>query len=270
MDKIKRIAVIAGSGKFPLFLLKAAQSNGVKTVTLAITGSADKSIQDLSDSIYWIEIGQGKKLIDILQKENITHAVMAGKINKTTIIRQAFMLDPEARSIIQNTKDRKDDTMLSAVADRLKDFNIQLIDSTLFLQDFMADKGHQTRIKPNRIQAQDIAFGYDIAKNMGSLDIGQSIIVKDKAVIAVEAIEGTDQAIIRAGSLVGKGTVIIKVSKPDQDMRFDVPTVGCETLDVMQKAGAAVLAVEAGKVLMLEKDEMIEKANNMRLCITGI
>jgi UDP-2,3-diacylglucosamine hydrolase len=270
MKNIKRIAVIAGSGKFPLFLLKAARSNNIETITLAIISSADKIIEKISDKVYWIEIGQGKRLIDILKKEHIQYAVMAGKINKTTIIRQAIMLDHEAKSVLKNIKDKKDDTILCAIAGRLKDFDIELMDSTIFLKNFMADKGPLTKARPSNAQRQDIKFGFEIAKEMGRLDIGQSVIIKDKAVIAIEAIEGTDEAIIRAGKLAGKGSVVVKVSKPGQDMRFDVPVVGCETLQSIKQSGAVVLAIEAGKVLMLEKEEMIRQAEQMRICIIGV
>ena len=270
MNKIESIAIIAGSGKFPLFLAKAAKSNNTRVVTLAIISSAEKNIEKISDKNYWIELGQGKKLIDILQKEDIKYAVMAGKVNKATIIRQSVRLDEEAKNILKRIKDKKDDTILSAIAGRLENFGIRLIDSTLFLKNFMSEKGLLTRKKPDKKQQQDISFGFSIAKQMGSLDIGQSVIVKDKAVIAVEAIEGTDEAIIRAGKLVGKGTVIVKVSKPSQDMRFDVPAVGLETLNMMKLSGAAVLALEAGKVIMLEKEAMIKEADKMGVCIIGV
>ncbi len=270
MNKISEIAIIAGSGKFPFLLAKAAKSNGIRVIILAITSSAEKGIEKIADKTYWVELGQGKKLIEILGKEKIEYAVMAGKVNKSTIIKQSIRLDEEAKNILQRIKDKKDDTMLSAIADRLKDFDIELIDSTLFLKNFMSGKGPLTKKKPDQKQQQDIQFGFSIAKNMGALDIGQSIIIKDKAVIAVEAIEGTDEAIIRAGGLVGKGTVIVKVSKPSQDMRFDVPTVGLETLKAIKLSGASVLALESGKVLMLEKEDMIKEADKMGICITGI
>jgi UDP-2,3-diacylglucosamine hydrolase len=270
MKKIGQIAIISGSGKFPLFLAKAAKSNNIRVVTLAIISSAEKEIEKISDKNYWVELGKGKKLIEILKQEKIEYAVMAGKVNKTTIISQSIRLDEEAKKILQRIKDKKDDTILSAVAGRLEDFGIKLIDSTVFLKNFMSGKGALTRMRPDKKQQQDISFGLPIAKKMGGLDIGQSVIVKDKAVIAIEAIEGTDEAIIRAGKLAGSGTVVIKVSKPSQDMRFDVPTVGFETLKIMKLSGASVLALEAGKVLMLEKSDMIKEADKMGICITGI
>jgi UDP-2,3-diacylglucosamine hydrolase len=270
MKNIKRIALIAGSGKFPLFLARAAMSNDIEVVALAIISSCEKEIEKVSDKTYWVELGQGRKLINILQEEKIQYAVMAGKVNKTTIIKQSVRLDEEAKGILRGIKNKKDDTILAAVAGRLNDFNIKLMDSTLFLRNFMADKGALSKKRPDKREQEDIKFGFSIAKAMGSLDIGQSVIVKDKAVIAVEAIEGTDEAILRAGRLAGRGTVIVKTSKPAQDMRFDVPTLGLETLEAIRVSGASVLAVESGKVLMLEKEAMIQKADKAGLCIIGI
>jgi UDP-2,3-diacylglucosamine hydrolase len=270
MNKIEQIAIIAGSGKFPLFLARAAMSNSIKVIALAITSSADKTIEKIADKTYWVKLGQGKKLIEILKKEDIKYAVMAGKINKATIIRHSIRLDEEARNILKRIKDKKDGTILLAIADRLKGLGIELIDSTLFLKNFMSGKGSFTKKKPDRKQQQDIAFGFSIAKRISGLDIGQSVIIKDKSVIAVEAIEGTDKAVIRAGQIAGRGTVIVKVSKPSQDMRFDVPTVGLGTLKAIKLSGASVLALEAGEVLMLEKEDMIKEADKMGICIAGI
>jgi UDP-2,3-diacylglucosamine hydrolase len=270
MKTIDRIALIAGSGQFPLALLKAAQSNSVEVITISILSSAEKEIERISKKNYWIQLGQAKELIGILQKEGLKYAVMAGKVNKAAVIKQSLMLDEEAKNVLRRIRDKKDDTILSAIANRLNDFGIELIDSTMFMGNFMAKKGVLTKKKPDMKQRQDIEFGFKIAKQMGSLDIGQSVIVKDKAVIAVEAIEGTDAAIIRAGLLAGKGAVIVKTAKPNQDLRFDVPVVGYETLQSAQRARAGVLAVEAGKVLMLQKEDMIEYANRAGICITGV
>ncbi|MDD5505014.1 MAG: UDP-2,3-diacylglucosamine diphosphatase LpxI [Candidatus Omnitrophica bacterium] len=270
MTNLRQIAIIAGSGKFPLLVAKAAKSNNLKVITLSIISSADKKMEVVGDKNYWIELGQGKQLLDIMKKEGVTHAVMAGKINKSTIIRQSVRLDQEAKNILSRVRDKKDDTILSAVAGRLRDFNIELLDSTLFLKGFMSERGTMTRKPLSKIHLQDIRFGLSIAKNMGSLDIGQSVIIKDRAVIAVEAIEGTDEAIKRAGQLVGEGCVVVKVSKPAQDMRFDVPVVGLETIKAMKFSGASVLALEAGKVLMLEKSDMIQEAEKIGLSIVGV
>ena len=270
MKEMHRIALIAGSGKFPLFLAQAAKTNGVEVIAIAINSAADKEIEKIADKVYWVNLGQAKKLIDIFSKEKIEYAIMAGKINKTVIIKQAFSLDKEARSLLKKISDKRDDTILSAVAERFKDLGVELIDSTFFLKNFMPGKGVLTKRKPNKQELEDISFGFSIAKEMGALDIGQSVVVKQRAVIAVEAIEGTDEAIRRAGRLVGKGIVAVKVAKPKQDMRFDVPVIGVETIKVLKEVGASVLAIEAGKVLVLEQENVVRKAGESGLSIIAV
>ncbi len=237
---------------------------------MAIKSAADKEIENEADKVYWIDIGQGKNLLDIFADENIKYAVMAGKVNKAAVIRQAFRLDREAKTLLKRVRDKKDDTILSAIAGRFKDFGITVIDSTLFLKDLMPKKGPLTKRKPGRQESEDIRFGFSIAKSMGSLDIGQSVVVKDKAVIAVEAIEGTDEAVIRAGRLVGAGTVLVKVSKPKQDMRFDVPVIGSGTIKALRQAGSSVLAIEAGKVLVLDRENVIKKAEDAKISVISV
>jgi len=270
MKKIDRIGLIAGSGKFPIFLSEAAKANGVEVIAIALNSETDAAIEKAANKVYWQNLGQSKKLIDTLKAEGIKHAIMAGKISKTTIIRESLRLDKEARSLLSRVVDRRDDTLLLAVAKRLKEFDIELIDSTTFTKFMMPPKSVLTRNKPSKEQSEDIAFGFKIAKEMGRLDIGQAIAVKRKAVIAVEAIEGTDKMIERSGRLAGSGTVIVKVSKPSQDMRFDVPAIGLTTIESLKKAGSSVLAIEAEKVLVLEKEELIKEANRIGLSVVAV
>lgn len=270
MRKISRIALISGSGRFPLFLARAARANGIEVIAMAIKSAADKQIAGVADKVYWVDIGQAKRLIELFAREKIKYAVMAGKVNKAAVIRQALRLDEEAKSLFKKLRNRKDDTILSAIASRFKDFGITLIDSTLFLKDLMPQKGLLTGKRPGKRESADIKFGFSIAKDMGELDIGQSVAVKDKAVIAVEAIEGTDEAIRRAGKLAGEGVVVVKVAKPKQDMRFDVPTVGLETIKALREAKASVLAIEAEKVLVLDRDEMINKADRADISVVAV
>ncbi|NQT90657.1 MAG: LpxI family protein [Candidatus Omnitrophica bacterium] len=270
MENVDRIALIAGSGKFPLFLANATKANGLQVVVIAVNSETDPAIEKLADKVYWLNLGEGAKLIETLQAEGIRYAMMAGKISKTTLFKEGLKLDEEAKKIMSRVIDRKDDTLLSAVASRLKDFDIELLDSTTFLKAMMPAKGLLTSRKPTAQEAEDVKFGFKIAKEMGRLDIGQSVVVKKKAVIAIEAIEGTDEAIKRAGSLIGKDTVVIKVSKPQQDMRFDVPVVGLTTIESLHEAGASVLAIEAGKVLVLEKDEVARAADRYGITIVAV
>ena len=266
---IKRIGLITGNGKFPLFICQAAKEQNVDIIVIAVKDEVDSDLSKYANKIYLIELGQGKKLIEILRKEGLKYVIMAGKIKKTTIFKQTFKMDEEVRNVLKNVIDRRDNTILKAIADRLKEEDIQLLDSTTFLQSLMAKRGIYTKRKPALLQREDIDFGFKIAKAIGGLDIGQAVIVKDKAVIAVEAIEGTDEAIIRAGKL-NTGCVVVKVSKPDQDMRFDVPTVGLNTIESMKKANACVLAIEAGETLVLEKEKMIKEADQAGICIVAV
>ncbi len=266
---IKRIGLITGNGKFPVFICRAAKGQNIGIVVIAVKDEIDSDLSRYVDKIYRIELGQGKKLLEILKKENLKYAIMAGKIKKTTIFKQTFKMDEVTRNVLRSAIDRGDDTILKAIADRLKKEGIQLLDSTRFLKSIMAKRGIYTRGNPNRSQREDIDFGFKIAKAVGGLDIGQTVIIKKKAVIAVEAIEGTDEAIIRAGGL-SPGCVVVKTSKPEQDMRFDVPTVGLNTIESMKKAAACVLAIEAEKTLILEKDAMIKEANKAGICIIAV
>jgi len=270
MERIDKIALIAGSGNFPLFLAKAAKTNGVGVTAICIISETDERIEKVVDKSYWVNLGEGKKLLSIFKDENIKHAVMAGKISKMTIIREGLRLDGEAKKVISNIMDRRDDTMLSAVANRLKEAGVELLDSTTFVSGMMPKEGVLTKRRPSREESEDIKFGFKMAKEMGRLDIGQSVVVKKKAVIAVEAIEGTDNTIKRAGELAGEGTVVVKVSKPNQDMRFDVPVVGPTTIKSLEEARSSVLAIEAGKVLLLEAEEVIREADSAGISVIAI
>jgi len=270
MSYPEKIALIAGSGNFPLFVAKAAKSNNVDIVAIAVNSEADKKIEEIASKTYWIDLGQAKRLLAILKEEKIKKAIMAGKISKMTIVKESLRLDEEAKKVVSGVLNRKDDTLLLAVANRLKLSGVDLLDSTTFVKDIMPKKGILTKQKPTKAELDDIKFGFDIAKEMGRIDIGQSVVVKNKAVIAVEAIEGTDEAIKRAGELAGARTVVIKVSKPNQDMRFDVPVVGLKTIEALKNAGSSVLAIEAGKVLMLEKEQVVEEADNASISIVAV
>lgn len=270
MKNIDRIALIAGSKSFPIFLAKAARANGIEVVAVAINSETEKEIEAAADKVYWLSLGDGKGLIEILRKENIRYAIMAGKITKATIIRESLRLDEEAKKLIGRVMDRKDDTLLSAVAGRLKEEGVELMDSTTFMKAMLPSKGVLTKRRPDKGEQEDIDFGFKIAKELGRLDIGQAVCVKKKAVIALEAIEGTDEMIKRAARLAGKGIVVVKTSKPNQDMRFDVPVVGPATIESLKNTGASVLAVEADKVLVLEKDEVVKKADKAGLCIVAV
>lgn len=267
---IRHFGLIAGSGRFPLLFAQSAQKQGVEVVAVAHKGQTTPELEKYVDKIYWIKVGQLGKLIKILKTEKIKDAAMVGGINKTVMFSNVAP-DLHALSLLAKTRTLNDDVLLRSVSDEIEKEGITIHSSTLFLNDLLSPAGCLTRRKPGKKETKDIEFGWKIAKEIGRLDIGQSIVVKNQVVLAVEAIEGTDEAIHRAGKLGGgKGLIIIKVSKPQQDMRFDIPAIGPKTIATMQEAGATVLAIEKGKTLLIDKTELIRSANQANLSIVAL
>ncbi|MFH0731755.1 MAG: UDP-2,3-diacylglucosamine diphosphatase LpxI [Candidatus Omnitrophota bacterium] len=266
---INKIGLVAGAGKFPILLCQGAREHNVSVVVISINGEADTDFSKYTDKVYSVELGQGKKLIEILKNEGVKYAIMAGKINKFSIFKQGFRMDEVAREVLARVIDKRDNSILRVIADRLKKDGIQLLDSTEFLKGILAEKGIYTARKPTKEEKSDIDFGFKIAKAASGLDIGQTVIIKDKAVVAVEAIEGTDQAIIRSKQL-SNNFVVVKVARDNHDNRFDVPTVGLTTIKSMKASGAAVLAIEAQKTLVIDKDKMIKEADAAGICVIAV
>jgi len=266
---VKKVGLIAGNGTFPLLFASAARKTGVKVIAVAIKEETDPLLSEIVDTIYWISVGELKKLIRTFQKEKIEKVVMAGQIRHKLLFSD-IKIDSELLRLLLSLKDRKTDTILKGIANRLARFGIELIDSSTFLEDYLVPKGNLTRKKPNKKQLQDIDFGLSIAKAIAGLDIGQTIVVKDKVVLSVEAIEGTDEAIKRAHEHCNGQAIVVKVSKPNQDMRFDIPIMGKTTIDTLISQEVAVMAVEAGKTLLLDKEYVLEKADKHGIIITGI
>ncbi len=268
MDKL---GIIAGNGKFPLILAGNAKAEGLRVVVAALSEEADKGIENIADSVHWLSITQLGGLIKVFQKEGVKNAVMAGQVVKRRMYTSDLLkLDLTAARLWASLPDRKGETILKAVADELSRNGIELIDSTIHMKPFLAGPGVMTKSKPTKPEAADVEFGLKMAKVIAEHDIGQSVAVKDLSVVAVEAVEGTDNCIRRAGELGKGGITIVKVSRKGHDMRFDVPVVGMRTLEAMKDAGARVLAIEAGKTLMLEKEELISGADKAGICIMGI
>ena len=266
MDKI---GLIAGNGSFPLLFAQAAKQSGAQVIAIAIKEETDEKLAEIVDTIHWISVGQLKTLIEIFINEGIKKAVMAGQIRHKLIFSD-IELDEELTAIFMQIKDKKPDTILGAVASRLGQLGVELIDSSTYLKNFLPPAGVLTNLKPTFEQQQDIEFGLEIAKAIAGLDIGQTVVVKDKAVLAIEAIEGTDEAIFR-GSLYCHGSaVVVKVSKPYQDMRFDIPLIGKRTMETLKKAKISVLAIEANKTLFFDQDYVLEQANKNEICIIAI
>jgi DUF1009 family protein/predicted dehydrogenase len=260
------IGLIAGSGQFPLLFAHAARQAGVNVVAVGFEGETDPALAKLVAEIHWQRLGQLGRLIRTFKAAGVTQAAMAGAINKTRLYARVRP-DWRAFKFMHRLRNKKDDSLLRAFADELEAEGIRIEPSTLFLPSLLAPSGVLTRRKPNHREQLDIEFGWQLAKEFGALDIGQCLLVKDQAVLAVEGIDGTDATILRGGRLCGQGAVVIKVSKPIQDLRFDVPAVGLNTILTMKRVKARVLVVEAGRTLMFDRDRMIDTANDSGISI---
>lgn len=269
MPEEKKIGLIAGNGDYPLHFAKAAKAQGKTIITVALEGETDPELKTLVDSFTWVGLGQLNKLIDIFKKEKITRVVMAGQVKHFRLF-DLLRLDLRAAALLKRLPNKKADTILGGVAAELDKEGIALVDSRIFLEKFIPPAGVLTKGRPSKEQEKDIEFGLKIAKGIAALDVGQTIVVKDRAVLAVEAMEGTDQTILRGGK-IGKGeVVVVKVSKPNQDFRFDVPIIGGNTIAVLRESGAQVLAFCAGETLILNIDAVIKLADSYKLCLVAV
>ncbi len=266
---MKKLGLIAGMGELPLAIANEAKAQGYTVVAIALEPLADEALSSYVNEIKWVNIGKFGKLIDSLKDFGIKEAVMAGKVTKTLLYKSKITPDLRAVKLLFSLKDRKDDSILLAITKELAKEGITLLDISLFSSNLLTPEGVLTRHHPTDEEWKDIEFGWKMAKEMGRLDIGQTVVVKNQAVLAVEAIEGTDEAIKRGGMLAGKGAVVVKVGKPNQDMRFDVPTVGFKTLETMIGVEARVLAIEARKSIILNKDKLAEVSKKARIAIVG-
>ncbi len=263
------IGLIAGGGQFPLLIADAAKRRGLGIVAVAHTGETDPSLSHQVDEIIWIKLGQMGRMIKALKSKGVRKSFMAGTIRKRRMF-ENVKPDLKGLAIMSKLAIFHDDSILRAVADELAREGIEIVKSTEYLPELLAPQGCLTKRRPNKVEKEDNDCGFKIAKRLGELDIGQCVVVRRKTVLAVEAIEGTDSAIRRGGSLANEGAVIVKVSKPNQDLRFDLPSVGLETLKAMSEVKASVLAVEAGKTLLFDKSEMVAYADQSRMIIVSV
>ena len=263
------IGLIAGGGQFPLLVAEAARKRGFSVLAVAHLGETDPSLSEKVDEVIWIRLGQLGQLIKALKKKKVTKSLMAGTITKRRMF-EDIRPDLKGLAIISKVALFHDDGILRAVADELAREGIEIVSSTQYLPELVAPQGCLTKRKPNKSEKEDIDFGFQVAKELGRLDIGQCVVVRKKTILAVEAIEGTDAAIRRGGDLAREGAVVVKVSKPHQDLRFDVPAVGLGTVKAMAEVKAAALAVESGKTLLFDKDEMITYADELRIAIVSV
>jgi len=267
---MEKIGLIAGNRKLPLIFAAAAKAKNYSVVTVAIKGETSGKIKKIADKVFWVSLKDYSRLIEIFKSEGISKVVMAGQISPHRLFSKEVNLDPELKKILSEIKDKKADTIFGAIADRLKASGLELLNSTIFLDNYLPQKSTLTRKEPSFSEWEDIYFGLDLAKEIGLLDIGQTVAVKQKAVVAVEALEGTDNLIRRAGSIAKEGVVIVKVSKPNQDMRFDIPVVGFNTLKNLVKIKAACLAIEAGKTLFIDRQESIKLADRHGISLVAV
>ncbi len=266
----KAIGLIAGNGRFPFLVAEEAHKNGYRVITCAIQQEAEPSLEKLSDAFQWIKVGELKKLVKFFRAHEAREAVMAGKIEKVRFFQENVRVDFDMMKMLMKLKDFKDDSILGGIANYLQGQGVILLDSTLFLRDMMPGPGVLGKKKPSKAVLENIEFGFAMAKKIAGADMGQTIVVKKKTVLAVEAIEGTDEAIRRGAALGHGGIVVVKVAKPNQDMRFDVPAVGLKTLQELISAKAEALAFEAGKTLFLGKDIFVERANREGIALFGV
>ena len=268
-----RLGLIAGNGSFPFLVLRAARQLEHDVVIVAIRGETFPELESLAQELggttfSWIYLGELGKCIQTFNGAGVTTAVMAGQVKHVKLF-GGVMPDLKLLSVLRKLRSKSTDSLIAAVAGVLQDHGITLMDSTALLSDLMARPGVLSTTPPTEAMRADFEFGYGVADAIAGVDIGQTIVVKDKAVVAVEAMEGTDAVIARAGHLAGPGTRVVKVAKPRQDMRFDVPVVGVATIAAMRAAGADAMSIDAGRTLVIDGDAFVAAANNAGIVIVG-
>jgi UDP-2,3-diacylglucosamine hydrolase len=268
MQAPDKLGIIAGSGVYPRELATAARKAGVcKIAAAAFTDETDPAITGKVDVVEWVRVGQLGRLLKFFREQGIHHAIMAGQIAPKNL----FDLRPDVRALVvlAKLKRRNAESIFSAIAEELKKNKVELLAATSFLEDELAEKGLLAGPKLSRSEEEDVGFGWSIAKEVARLDVGQTVIVKNGTVLAVEAFEGTNEAIKRGGALAGKGAIMIKVAKPNQDMRFDVPVIGVETIKIAAESKLRVIAIESAKTLLLEREAVIGAAESAKISIVG-
>lgn len=267
---MEKIGLIAGNRKFPLLFAQAARKKGCYVAAIAVKKDTRPELSRYVNKLYWLGLDEFSRLFEIFKAEGIKKVVMAGQISPRRLFSREVNKDPMVKELLSALKDKRADTIFKAIAEKLAQAGFELIDSTTFVEDHLPKQGLLTRRQPEKEEWDDVRFGMDLAKAVAKLDIGQTVAVKSGAIIAVEAFEGTDNLIRRAGRLSGGNMVVAKVSRPDQDMRFDIPVVGINTVKNLLKAKARCLAIEAGKTLFIDKEQAIALAEKKGLAIVAV
>jgi DUF1009 family protein len=263
------VGLIAGNGRFPFLVAAAARKAGRRVVAVGIEEETDPALQAEVDELHWMSLGQLGKAMEALRGARVREAIMAGQVKHRQIF-SGIRPDLKLLAVLARLAFKNTDSLIGGVADAFEREGIRLLPSTSFLEDQLASEGAMTRHKPTGEQRSDVEYGVKIAQALGAVDVGQTVAVKDRAAVALEAMEGTDEVIRRAGRLAGPGVSVVKLAKPRQDMRFDVPVVGPGTLAAMREAGAALLAVEAGRTLLLDRPAFLAEADAAGIAVLGL
>lgn len=259
--------LIAGNGRFPFLVLEAARNQGIDMAVIAIREEASQELEQASARVHWVSLGELSKTIELLRQEHVTQAVMAGQVKHNKIF-SSIRPDWRLAKLLLSLPRKNTDALIGAVARVLEDEGIRLVNSTIFLQPLLAAEGVLTKRGPDERETADMKYGLSVARHIAAMDIGQTVVIADAACVAVEAMEGTDETIARAARIAeGKPLVVAKVSKPAQDMRFDVPVVGLPTVQRMKDSGATALAIEAGRTLLFDRSALLDLANDAGIAI---
>ncbi len=268
LDKIQ--GLIAGDGELPVHVAKMAARDGHDVICISLSSKNRASLFKYCKKVYTFSVGQITKILDTLKAENVKQITFIGKVSKEILFRNP-KLDKQAIDLLFKAKKLNDDAIMLMAVENLEKAGIEVLNQTIFIKELLVKKGVLSKVQPTEAQENDIKFGFEMAKEIGRIDVGQSVVVKNKMVLAIEAIEGTDKTIERGAKLAKKGgAVVVKVSKPKQDNRFDIPTVGLRTLKTMKKFGASVLAVEANETFIVEEEKMIDFANKNNIVVVAI
>ena len=265
----KTLGILAGVGHLPVEVVRGAKAAGYKTVVIGVVPGVDEELSKVADTFYSTHIGKLGKILEILSKNEIKLVTMIGKVTKEILYSEgAIVPDWQAVKLLSSLSDRHDDTIMRAIVEKLSTKGIEVIDQTFFLQVLMPKAGVLSKRQPTMEEMEDMDYGFSMAKKIGGLDIGQTVVVKNKAIMAVEAIEGTDKCILRGGTL-GKNVIVAKTAKPAQDNRFDMPSVGVATIEAMIAAGSVGLVVEAGRTLLVDREKMLALADAHNITVVA-
>ncbi len=262
-----RWGLIAGNGRFPFLVLEAARNQGIEMAVIALKEEAAPELEQMASRLHWVSLGELSRTIDLLHREGVTRAILAGQVKHNKIF-SSIRPDWKLAKLLFSLPRKNTDALIGAVAAVLESEGIELVDSTAFLKPLLPPPGVLTRRAPDGRESADIDYGREIALQLAALDLGQAVVVSDRACVAIEAMEGTDETIERAARLAGgRPLAVVKVAKPKQDMRFDVPVIGLATIEVMRRSGATALAIDAGRTLLLDRARLIEAADQAGIAI---